>query len=131
MITFETAKLAKEKGFNNITTHAYNLKGELGNYYDVVGELPFDDDLTDNIDYDRLRFAAPNQSVLQKWLREKHNFHIEISLGHDENEIWYDFHIYKIEKTLNHDILSASESGLNSYEEALEIGLLEILSKFL
>ena len=37
-ITFETAQLSKEKGFNVHVNNAYDLKGEFGNYYDIVNE---------------------------------------------------------------------------------------------
>jgi hypothetical protein len=76
-ITFETAKLAKEKGFDEIVYNAYNLNGEFGNFYDIVGECPFSDNYgPEYIDYDKLRYAAPTQSLLQRWLREKHNIHV-------------------------------------------------------
>jgi len=56
-VSFETAKLDKEKGFN---------QGRF-NYpkYDEEGNVHF-------IGFNK-GYSAPTQSLLQKWLREKHN----------------------------------------------------------
>ena len=67
IISFETAKLAKEKGFphrDSITHKAYNVNGELGNIF------KFDKPYT---------ILAPTQVLLQKWLREIHKIHIVIN----------------------------------------------------
>ena len=76
LISFETAKLAKEKGF----TYAYEFYDKEGNIVDfgIVGGW------TDCHDEN---YAAPTQSLLQKWLREKHDIHFEIKPIFDVNEI--------------------------------------------
>ncbi len=78
LITFETAKLAKEKGFKISTYQAYNLTGEIGNLYDIVGESPFEDFEDDNIDYNKLRYNCPSQSLLQRWLYEDHSIFVTV-----------------------------------------------------
>jgi hypothetical protein len=57
LVSFETAKLAKEKNFNWETTHFYTIDG-----------------MAISIDHKYSTFSciAPTQSLLQKWLREKH-----------------------------------------------------------
>ena len=102
-ITFETAKLAKKKGFlKEWADLAYKkddqkLYGDTGIYTD---------------------YPAPTQSLLSKWLREKHNIHL----------IAY--------KNINIDgydwcyITTDGITNINSYktyEEAFEIGLQEAL----
>ena len=69
-ITFETAKLAKEKGFNIYTLTKFDYQGE-----------------TESCDLKEFNFwvlegghySRPTQTLLAKWLREEHNIHIEIS----------------------------------------------------
>ena len=75
LITFETAKLAydiKLNGYNSIFPgFNYNENGELKGYSD--------------------KYVAPTQSLLQRWLREKHNIDVLIYKP-DIGE--YTFHIW-------------------------------------
>ena len=63
----------------------------------------------------------PTQSLLQKWLREEHNIHIEISREYIKGKI------------IGYDCIIDYEEGIidletkSIYEEALEQGLLEAL----
>ena len=134
-ITFEVAQLAKEKGFNVLVNHAYDLKGEFGNYYDIVNESPFDYE-DDHIDYDSLRYSAPTQSLLQKWLREVHQIYVDI----DIDQTTYPKFCYMISRFIGNPTNLAAEEwdwenypngenwGLHrSWEDALEEGLFEAL----
>ncbi len=121
VITFDTAKLAKEKGFLS-ASKAYNLEGKLGNYYDIVGECPFDPEFEDDenaIDYDQLRYSAPSQSLLQKWLREEHKINIWC-IPMPNNITWM------IKGRSQNNELAINEFS-ESYEEALEEGLTQAL----
>ena len=68
-ITFETAKLAKEKGFDFRTPDVW------ADYTGGVKcrKVNLTLKLTDN------EYNAPTQSLLQKWLREKHDAYINIT----------------------------------------------------
>lgn len=116
LITFDTAKLAKESGYNISSIFHYDI---LGNKwaYDSGNRL---DRVNDNsIIY------APTQSLLQRWLREKHNFHISIGLnlhGDNPKSFWISF-----ENLLKGSIIDVKEHDYTTYEEALEIGLVEAL----
>lgn len=68
LITFETAKLAKEKGFIKYTNFRYMSK-------DVEGCLVNIGDLTTLAGAD---ISAPTQSLLQRWLREVHNIDVKV-----------------------------------------------------
>ena len=117
-ITFETAKLAKEKGFpqepNRRKVPYYNYKGEFnGDVTDFLRKYLREEDTSDVESV-----SAPTQSLLAKWLREKHNIHL----------IAY--------KNINIDgydwcyITTDGITNINSYktyEEALEAGLQEAL----
>ncbi len=85
LITFETAKLTKEKGFEELCFYFYNSIGKLIEPYEENGsstDTDFRVDLTDlleNNNYKHLNnYSAPTQSLLQRWLREVHNINVEI-----------------------------------------------------
>ena len=71
LISIETAKLAKEKGFNDRCLNRYSL----GN-----NEVIFDDKKHWNtVVYKFGEFcSAPTQAHLQKWLRETHGINISV-----------------------------------------------------
>ena len=67
-VSFETAKLAKEKGFVFSTK-----KIKVGRRESSLGTL------FGSIIYKKINIT-PTQSLLQKWLREVHNIHLTIFL---------------------------------------------------
>lgn len=105
LITLETAKLLKEKGFQqrkyliNVSTlhHCYKY------------------------------LSVPPQSVAQKWLRETKNLHIEIY----RNACGYGYVIVKANNGtwMEDDDAKGPNDGGNwdTYEEALEAGIFEAL----
>ena len=104
LISFETAKLAKEKGFEKLCNFSYDE----------------DEIITANCEQ-AYNFVAPTQSLLQKWLREKHNFHICIWFNSLTGK-------YRIDSPIDElDILFEKLNEFKTYEEALEYGLFEIL----
>lgn len=109
LITFETAKLAKEKGYDIECEKYFNEDGELWAY------IKWMEDLRDDIPF------IPTQSLLQRWLREEHNIDVwAVPFKNIDDEKAYDF-------TSDCDIYSESEIGYSTYEQALEIGLQEAL----
>lgn len=100
-ITFETAKLAKEKGFEFRVVWGY-----------ILG---FKDDS------ERDKYL-PTQSLLSKWLREKHNIDINIITKHKDLGKFYGGFI-----DTNNKINKSIGSNYKTYEEALEAGLQEAL----
>ena len=88
LVKFETAILAKEKGFDEKCFSYYakqfndSFKNENGQIFNCVVK----DDDGDVIGFSNRRNAkgqphiviAPTQSLLQRWLREKHNIDIRI-----------------------------------------------------
>ena len=107
LVTIETAKLAKEKGFN---------WGEKC-YFDINPNSQAMCYSETNPSH----FLMPTQSLLQKWLREVHNIHIYIIA---DGRLDFGMCLNIID--------SPDESGywnyfLKTYEEALEKGLQEAL----
>ena len=108
LITFSTAKLAKDKGFDVETVNQW--------WYALQEDG--DVDLQDHDNYTRKEaFLAPTQSLLQKWLREVRGLNLYISLSGPKQISWY----WSINDK-KHQLGSSK-----TYEQALEGGLLEAL----
>ena len=71
LISFETAKLAKKKKFDESTV----------NHYDIDGVV-FMDDLK-NSEHLIAEYSAPTQRLLQDWIFENHGFYIEDFMDDD------------------------------------------------
>ena len=93
LISFETAKLAIEKGFNISVLNCYNENEELGDFedYSIVDFNSFPIVKGSNMNM----YSAPTQTLLQRWLREKHDIHISpIPLSRDNNIIVFNYGIF-------------------------------------
>ena len=118
-VTFETAKLAKEKRFpqetNRLEIPYYNYKGEFkGDVSDWRVRRYIRGEDTSDIEF----VSAPTQSLLAKWLREEYNIIVLVDYEGIDG-YYYKFYSYK-EGNKNYD---ASYKNYNTYEEALEAGL--------
>lgn len=118
LISFETAKLAKEKGFElNSICYFQLLQNRPLRYMLVVeeGEGDYVNEDPEN------RIAVCTQSLLQRWLRETHLLFVYITPkweGDNKKDTrWRHNNSYESAKTL-----------YNTYEEALEAGLIEALN---
>lgn len=116
LVTFSTAKLAKEKGFNMGCLMVYDES------HNTEPARRFDlKNIHFNFKY--IHISAPTQTRLQRWLRELHKIHIVI---------WYN-HINKFR--VEFDKLECGYEAVNNslslnydtYEKALEAGLLNAL----
>lgn len=119
LISFETAKLAKEKGFigTNNTTDYVPMYIE-----SILIEGQGEDDCRDGY------YLAPTQSLLQRWLREKHEIHVELCVDvYDDLETMC-FRGFNILNMKEYDSLDSSNNDcFKIYEQALEAGLQEAL----
>ena len=110
-VSFETAKLLKEKEFDEAT---------LGYYLDDKDKLYFDrfsDDWNSNhVGY----ISAPTLQMAMKWLREVHNLHIEVFIT--TNHLMFQWKIYRTENTSLY-FTGASLSYYEKYEEACEASI--------
>ena len=106
LVEFNTAVLAKQKGFNGKSNYYY-AKSKTRVHYGIYNQLHSFKDI-----------AAPTQSLLQKWLREVHKILLWVEpLAIDKWEFGINYP--------NGGFGDAKE--YNTYEEALEIGLQEAL----
>ena len=111
LITFETAKLAKEKGFNEICKTAYGRNADSLYYGNCTHK-----------NSENIFLSAPTQNLLQKWLREVHNIYVEISFNQKYENPRFGY-IVRTKSTCFH----TRDFPYKTYEEALEIGLQESL----
>jgi hypothetical protein len=116
LVTLETAKLLKDKGFNEYCKDIINHKG-------IMMETIF----RTSKDLPKLFYSCPTQSVAQKWLRETKNIHICVY----NCACGYGYEISKADNGTH--IASSVYEGPNDggkwdvYEDALEAGLQEAL----
>jgi len=84
--TYEVCKLAKEKGFDVPTF----------GYYRIDTEDWYRTDVYDDWNDSTIRYSAPTQSLLQRWLREEKGIIVEVFVDDDSNmPITYNIHQYK------------------------------------
>jgi hypothetical protein len=109
IIDFETAVIARNKGYRyhkNYDTAAYAKEIEDEDYC----------------------YPAPTQSLLQKWLRDKHGLHPYIVPQGDGN-MWHLVTIRRNQKEIEYkEAWETREFKFNSYEKALEFGLVKCLN---
>ena len=105
LVSYETAKLAKEKGFNIVCKDCIYSNNE-----------------KDGFDSDRIEL--PSQSLLQRWLRDKHNICVVIEPTNLGDNACYVKDVYG---EILHD--PWKDGGIRyTYEEALEFGLQKALN---
>ena len=149
LIKLETAKLAKERGFefilednngdwnrdyyepNNMRYHYYRNSKKyypLSDYY-----IDTNQNFQQYGDNEHPHINAPTQSLLQKWLREKHLFHIQVytmerwlSNG-NSMEIYFEVNLKKIFVVGGLENIKSNMMTFETYEEALEEGLQQAL----
>ncbi len=122
LITFETAKLAKEKKSNIPTRNFYaDLSWNSKQIYSVseVGYDEFTDSMEKEHGFGDI-VLIPTQSLLQKWLREVYNIKIRLV---QRNLKYSDKYWIFIQLELDKEVKFEG----NSYEQALEIGLYQAL----
>ena len=126
LITFETAKLAKEKGFDEATQYFYPEWDDIGSEVYVFYGCGLGRDSKEAERSSYLKgfgkiLKVSTQSLLQRWLREKHNLHLNCMYSNKHEINGYFYGVIEFKK---------SEDCLiyDTYEEALEKGLKEALS---
>lgn len=157
LILFETAKLAKEKGFDELVLYKYSDKGVLyisyttEQYYGIEtlkdfissgdgftknNELPWNDIYRSKNENKKVNIVvtAPTQSELQKWLRENHLLLVDVfdtTILNDDNET-FSIKEARFSYCVNQIPTAyhddvSNDIKYNTYEEALEKGLQEAL----
>lgn len=148
---FLVCKLAKEKGFDIPCSHAWEWYVHEGKEHGPIAipvEVPmlsslfeallklspeeregvlkrpglFEGGAIKNVNYPPYLYARPSQSLLVRWLREKHRINVNVYPDLDNWEI----NIYSL--TERECIWHSDEENMKDPEAALELGLLTALS---
>lgn len=122
LISFETAKLAKEKGFNHPVNDYYMGSGRV--FSSLNPENHNKEPIT------KEKYSSPTQHLLQKWLREVHGINIDIY----SNTNMHSYFLSVINRYKPNDATATIKDDegfikdFASYEQALEHGLKEALN---
>ena len=140
IITFETAKLAKVKGFPiDVCLNSYNDHEKLSyNPCFVTRSFPaeYQHFHLANLEKHADKYAAPTQSLLQKWLREVHKLNVIVDVIDNSKYYHYDYCIVNHNKREYHDEDMMDQAyrffkwhcNHVTYEDALEEGLVNALN---
>ena len=113
-VNFETAKLLKEKGFDENTNCQYPVNGI---HVGEVGEY----NITDRSRNPENYIPAPTLQMAMDWLRKKYNLHIGVLINYQYMPRRYEVHIMHTEKL--EDIILHSGTNFNTNEEACEAAI--------
>lgn len=140
LVSLETAKLLKEKGFNGKSFYHYHYDTDnerftlqdnsIQLFIGCEGGLDTEDHLLNQIELDKngntsYNLIAPTQSLAQKWLRDVHKLIINV-IAKDDN-IWT-YTTGSMEGFINID---GDYEDYPTYEEALETALQETLKYYI
>ena len=125
LISFTTAKLAREKGFNANCFSLYTRAKDQVPMYDYHATRL--DKMHDGWNFNSQTdiFSAPAQSLLQKWLRKKHNIYVYALPQYNLSDkiIWKVYY----GRLNTSPFRYKNKMAQDTYEEALESGLQEAL----
>jgi len=130
LISFKTAQLAKKKGFTIPVVSYYNTLGE-HEFKAINVPNTKEGSLVANVIYDYNNhghsnlYSAPTQSLLQRWLREKHK--IELSVYRSMEMPSGKKYGCEVERWIDGNTEDLGNLYTFTYEEALEQGLIEAL----
>lgn len=116
-VPYELAVKLKEKGFNWICSHYYRTNDKK-----LFMIFPSED-----WSYIEERINAPTILQVLKWLREKHEIHIEISIINHDDRILWTWCIYDIESG---DIRPYNGSA-ESFEKSVLAGIEYVLDNLI
>ena len=117
-VSFEVAKLLKEKGFDENVNSSYSDNAQV--FYHNGGNNSYFDSINSVL----YHYARPTSQMAMKWLKNKHNIFIEISVGYvgtDESIVY--FWIPCVLKENHIEYPTMEEIIANSYEEAVKAAL--------
>ena len=131
IVSFETAILLKEKGFNEPCSYYYE-DDELYKlcYYqgNGTGFVRNSSPINDRLSCEEMQCTAPTQSLAQKWLRETRNITFNANPHSNDGKIIYVVTIKVISsnKYIDFNVMmdtSNKATMFDTYEDAIESGL--------
>lgn len=126
-ISLDTAKILKNKGFNESCNSWYNING-------VIFNSEFKENHNNSFPKE-YRISRPTLYQAQKWLREKHNCYVQITYEAYKTGVNYLVQVLFYEPN-DDDCWSNKSTGkygdnaeFDSFEDALSFGILEALKR--
>ena len=120
-VSFDTAKMLKEAGFDVPCTSQYTEGKSIWN----VG-------YPDNFNQDEFGYSRPTQALAARWLRDKHKLHVSVSIAglFDglRDLIYWAFSVMNVNTALFEYI---DGNRYDTYEEAMEAGLQSVLKQII
>lgn len=115
-VSFETAKLLKEKGFDYYPDGSYWLIDSNNVMYWVseIGTYDYVDVPTESFQRPKNGYRLVTQAMAMKWLREVHNIFIQVELYSK-----YDNYCFELFQN-THRLMIEHREVYNSYEETAE-----------
>ena len=110
-VSFETAKLLKEKGFDENTDKQFNSDKIVGDY-----------NITDRSRHPERYLDAPTLQMAMKWLREVHSLYLDIVTSFSQDGICYTFSCSNT-MDLIQGTNGTSYHEYQTYEEACEAAI--------
>ena len=117
-VSFEIAKLLKEKGFDEDCWCWYEEDGYLRESNDDFG---VQSNSWHVVDDDEFNCSAPTPQMAMKWLREVHKIFIEISVSIDLNGK-YHYRYFILNKECKY-VIDIEDQMFDTYEEACEAAI--------
>ena len=122
-VSFETAKLLKEKGFEERVMHYYFTQITHVGFKDYPTGVLYTDSYPQNQNNYNNKVAAPTLQMAMKWLREMHDRNIIFNMipeGNDCYVLW----TFNILSNKNYKIIwGTKQPKYNTYEEACEAAI--------
>lgn len=112
-VSFDTARMLKEAGFDVLCTSQY-----------TEGERIWDTDYPDNFNQDEFGYSRPTQALAARWLREVHRIVVDANFipPSTDGNAWIYF-IGEMDDMVWSGDYVPSDEFYETYEEALEAGL--------
>ena len=127
-VSYETAKLLKEKGFEYNPDESYWLIDADNKIYWIsrIGAYDYVDVPTESFQRPKNGYRLITQAMAMKWLREVHNLYISVEMGFDVDNPQYFFFVPSVCKFSNKDgeyQTPFGEKEFDTYEEACEAAI--------
>ena len=124
IISLNTSKIAKEKGFDIPSIYGYDSNGELEEYFTYASYSPGEPEIRIDDFICKWEYQAPTQSLLQAWLREVHDIHIQILIySWSERTYYYKIHSKRACVSNSSKFILDSDVVIGRYVDVLEKAL--------
>lgn len=122
-VSFDTAKLLKDAGFRELTKTHYSNSGQV---WETAMPADYNDDFNCNT------CNRPTLALAARWLREVHDTFVNMervgSFDGKEFRFYWSFSIISVSTAC---LKSISGGRYDGYEEALEVGIVQVLERII